>query len=420
MKILYDLGILLYTAGIYVYSLFNGKAKLWISGRKGVFNRLALAGFKDKKVVWFHAASLGEFEQGRPVIEKFRKDFPGYTILLTFFSPSGYEVRKNYAGADHIFYLPADTSMNAGRFVAIVRPVMAVFIKYEFWLNYLNSLYRNDIPVISISAIFREDQYYFRWYGAFALKRLMQVSAFFVQNDASVRILKEFGIEQVILSGDTRFDRVAELKADNKRFYDIEQLISGRDVFLAGSSWEPDENIIEPLIREYPDVLFVFAPHEVHEKRINSLVLRLSSFGIVKYSGLDGRNPESARVLIIDTIGILSHLYKYAKLAYIGGGFGRGIHNILEAATFGKPIVFGPQYSRFSEARELVELGGAFPVMNADELLKTVAGLLKDPEKFSEASKICVDYTVQKQGATELIIDGMGRILSSTFSRKKG
>ncbi|MBN1340287.1 MAG: 3-deoxy-D-manno-octulosonic acid transferase [Bacteroidales bacterium] len=420
MKILYDLGIVVYTAGIYIFSVFNDKARLWVEGRKGIFRRLKEAGSGDQKVAWFHVASLGEFEQGRPVMERFRRNYPEYKILLTFFSPSGYEVRKNFGGADHVFYLPADTPGNAKKFVRLVRPSLAVFVKYEFWLNYLEALSTGKIPVISISSVFRESQYYFRWYGAFALKRLKKISGFFVQDEASLSILQKAGITRAVVSGDTRFDRVAELKNVDRRFPELESVISGRDVFLAGSSWEPDEEIILPLMKEYTDMVFVFAPHEVDEKRISSLVSVLTSCGVIRHSQLKDTPPGHYRVIVIDSIGILSHLYKYAKIAYIGGGFGRGIHNILEAATFGKPLIFGPEYGKFREACDLLESGGATAVRSSADLKNAVASLMDDSEAYQQAAGACSNYTRQRQGATEIILRELKGIMSSISSRTRG
>jgi 3-deoxy-D-manno-octulosonic-acid transferase len=363
-------------------------------------------------VAWFHCASLGEFEQVRPVIEAFRKAQPDWKIVLTFFSPSGYEIRKNYEEADYICYLPLDTPGNARKFIRLVKPSLVVFVKYEFWFRYLDELYREKIPVNVISAIFRPQQHFFKWYGGWARKQLKKVTGFFVQDEASAELLRAKGIGQVTVSGDTRFDRVDAIAQNAKPFPLVEKFAGSSPVFLAGSTWPADEALILELIEAHGDKMkFIIAPHEVKPERIKALkdVIQNSKFKIQNdkvevFSNLSEENAASCNILIIDSIGQLSHLYQYATIAYIGGGFGVGIHNILEAATFGKPVIFGPKYEKFREAVELIEAGGAFSVHNPEQLSHRTIELLGNNELYQKSSSICSDYVNQKKGATEIIL----------------
>ena len=422
MWILYDLIIHIYGDAISIAALFNAKARKWVAGRKGIFRRIEsavsdglptadrrppTANRQPPTVIWFHCASLGEFEQGRPVIEAFRKEHPEWKILLTFFSPSGYEVRKNYDGADFIFYLPLDTPWNARKFIRLVRPAMAVFVKYEYWFRYLNVLHKNNIPVYVISAIFSPDQHFFKWYGGWARKQLGKVNRFFVQDDQSKELLQSFGIEQVTVSGDTRFDRVAAVADKARTFALVEKFANDKPVFLAGSTWPADEQLIINLIETYGDRMkFIIAPHEVDEARIKELkslvVSRQSS--VVFFSQLTEENAINFQILIVDGIGYLSHLYQYATIAYIGGGFGAGIHNILEAAAFGKPVIFGPKYEKFKEAVDLIDAGGAFSIIDSQQLNNRTIELLEDENLRLKSSDICSSYVRQKKGATEIIL----------------
>lgn len=404
MYFFYNLFIHLYQVLIKISSLFKTKARLWCIGRRDIFYHLSRTIQKDQPIVWFHCASLGEFEQGRPVIEAFRKQFPGVRILLTFFSPSGYEIRKNYPGADYIFYLPADTGKNASRFIHIVKPSLAVFIKYEYWFNYMRVLKSENIPLVYISAIFRPGQRFFRPWGKWQLSRLKTVSHFFVQNDESAQLLKKAGINQVTVSGDTRFDRVLSIAKRKKDFPLIARFCENNPILLAGSTWPPDEELIISLANEkMTDLKVIFAPHEVHPERIKSLIkkIKLSS---LKFSEASPENIYQAQVLIIDSIGILSHLYQYATIAYIGGGFGTGIHNILEAATFGKPVIFGPNYHKFQEAVDLVNLGGAFSMSTETELHQLIKHLLANKIQLQKSSETARRYVSEKCGATSIIL----------------
>ncbi|MDP4281964.1 MAG: glycosyltransferase N-terminal domain-containing protein [Bacteroidota bacterium] len=390
---------------IRVSSLFNSKAKKWVNGRKNLFRDLseARAKFAGSRVVWFHCASLGEFEQGRPVIESFRKKYPDFRIFLSFYSPSGYEIRKNYPGADYIFYLPADTPTNACRLTEILKPEMAFFVKYEFWFNILKELSDKNIPVYIISAIFRENHYFFKWYSSWPRKMLRTISWFFVQDSRSEKLLQNAGFSNVTLSGDTRFDRVYEVAKQKKTFPLIDAFCERSRVFIAGSSWPEDESVYFPLIaQKVPGWKFIIAPHEINKERIDKLIKTLP-VPAIRFSGLDGKTISECDVLIIDTIGMLAYLYRFACIALIGGGFRTGLHNILEAATFGIPVIFGPRYDKFNEARELIERGGAFSVRNREEFLR-IFQLLGEEEEYKKAALTCHSYIEEKQGATEKIM----------------
>jgi 3-deoxy-D-manno-octulosonic-acid transferase len=444
MWLIYDLIIRIYGAAISVASLFNPKAKSWVVGRKGIFKdiesavggqRSAVGGRRSgdynpetgdrrpETIAWFHCASLGEFEQGRPVIEAFRKEHPGWKIVLTFFSPSGYEVRKKYEGADYIFYLPLDTPANARKFITLIRPSLVIFVKYEFWFRYMDMLYREKIPVYVISAIFRKNQHFFKFYGCWALRQLRKVTGFFVQDQESAELLRAKGIGQVIVSGDTRFDRVSAIASNAKPFPLVEKFAGGTPVFLAGSTWPADEEQILKLIDETGGKMkFIIAPHEVHRARIEALREKVGSRqsavssrrsavggqpGTILFSELTMENAATANVLIVDGIGYLSHLYQYATIAYIGGGFGVGIHNILEAATFGKPVIFGPNYQKFREAVELIEAGGAFSISNTQQLNNRTIELLDNKEILTKSSEISSAYIQRNKGATGIILSSI-------------
>lgn len=411
MIFLYNLIIHFYQFAVNTASLFNPKARQWVQGRKNIFKKIESTVKNDRPVAWFHCASLGEFEQGRPVIEAFRERFPQYRILLTFFSPSGYEIRKNYPGADYIFYLPADTSRNARKFIKLVNPQVAVFVKYEYWFNYIRLLKKRAVPMIFVSAIFRPGQRFFTWWGRWQLKGLKMADHFFVQNQQSANLLASVGISDVTISGDTRFDRVAQVAQQKKAFPLVEKFKGENRIFLAGSTWPPDEEIIAGLIRKnIPGLKFIFATHEVHPERIEALIKTLPE-NALKFSKADENNIELASILIIDSIGILSHLYQHADIAYIGGGFGVGIHNILEAATFGKPVIFGPNYQKFQEARELMGLGGAFSISDKKSFEEIAEKLLEDEGFLLKTSQISRDFVVGKIGATRLILNYLGERL---------
>jgi 3-deoxy-D-manno-octulosonic-acid transferase len=406
----YNLGIGLYITAIRVSSLFNKKAALWVKGRKNIFSRMQAQLKPGEKRVWFHCASLGEFEQGRPVIEAFRKRYPSHRVVLTFFSPSGYEIRKNYPGADYIFYLPADTRRNAERFLSLVQPKKAFFIKYEFWYHYISGLHTRNIPAFVVSANFRRDQIFFRSYGGFFRHFLRKISFFFVQNTSSLNLLESIGVRNVLVSGDTRFDRVAQIASSALALPLVEKFRGNHPMLVAGSTWPKDEELLIGLIADIPgdDLRLIIAPHEIHESSIAALeasVQKLTGRRAVRYSALQGQDASSYSVLIIDNIGMLSALYGYADWAYIGGGFGRGIHNILEAAVFGAPVFFGPNCLKFAEAVELTALGGAFRITSSAEMRQILLNLTKDTERYKKILSCNKSYVQERTGATARIIE---------------
>ena len=402
--LLYNISIALYARLVALVGRWNEKARLWHQGRKNIFERMQQSIKPEDKVVWIHVASLGEFEQGRPIIEQIRKQNLDYKILVTFFSPSGYEIRKNYNGADYIFYLPADTPGNVKRFLDIVHPEVAIFVKYEFWLNYLYELKRRKVRTFVISAIFRRNSTFFKWYGANWRKSLDSFEQMFVQNEESKELLHSIGFDNVIVAGDTRFDRVAELAQAVKPVEIVEKFKGESKLFVAGSTWGPDEDILQELINDNPEIKFVVAPHEMDEGRINKIIAATKA-GAVRYTRCDATTDfSSTQVLILDTIGILSSVYSYAEWSYIGGGFGVGIHNTLEAATFGLPIAFGPNYHKFKEARDMVTLGAATKVESAADLKAWFTPLRDDADHLQKVSATAKNYTVKNQGATPLIM----------------
>lgn len=402
---LYNFGIYCYTAIIRLVSPFSGKAKLWSDGRKELINRLKNTIPSDSKVFWIHAASLGEFEQGRPVIEAVREKYPDYKILLTFFSPSGYEVRKSYTGADWVFYLPADTPRNARRFLDAVKPEIAVFVKYEFWLNFLSELGRRGIRTYIISAIFRPDTIFFRSYGGMFRNVLKNFTRIFVQDQPSRGLLTDIGVTNVTVAGDTRFDRVGKIADGAKKLPVLDDFAPGCGILVAGSTWAPDEEILIRLINDNPDMKFIVAPHEMDDNRIETMMNAIGG-GAVRYTRYaeDSRAKER-QLLIIDTIGILSSVYSYGDYAYIGGGFGVGIHNTLEAAAFGIPVSFGPNYGRFREACELIANGAARSISDYDDLSAWLFEMRRDKDAYETAARTAGEYVSSNRGATESILN---------------
>ena len=400
MLFLYNLGIRLYTLFIKFASLKSIKAKAWIQGRQNIFKQIQDQILPGSQHIWFHFASLGEFEQGRPVLEGMRLKYPKERILVTFFSPSGYEVRKNSPLADHIFYLPADTEENAERFIELINPSVAIFTKYEYWFHYFAKLKQREIPLYVISGIFRESQPFFRWYGGLHRKMLGCVTFFFVQNDESKRLLERLSINNVIVSGDTRFDRVYENAQHPKQLKAIEAFCGNNPVFIAGSSWLPDEKLISNLTNKYPEWKFIIAPHEIGETRIKEIEELFK--GNIRFSMLD-ESATSPQTLIIDNIGMLSSLYQYGNIAFIGGGFGAGIHNTLEAAAFGKPVIFGPKYHKFQEAKDLIQIGAAFSIKDENEL-NIISEKLRNEDYRAESGRKARKYVEKNTGATETIL----------------
>ena len=406
MSLLYNLGILFYGFLIRIAALFNEKAKLFVAGRKNWKKKLGSAIDKNASYIWVHCASLGEFEQGRPVLEEIKKQFPKYKIVLTFFSPSGYEIRKNYKGADIVAYLPMDTKNNAQEFIRLVSPQKVFFVKYEFWYNYITELKRQQIPLYIISAIFRENQQFFKstpW-GKWYRKMLHSFEHIFIQNETSAQLLKQTDINNYTVSGDTRFDRVTEIARGAKKFEIVEKFKGKNVTLIAGSTWKPDEELLAAFINNSSDVKFIIAPHEVTPANINRIQELLKKPAIC-FSKADISDIDSYDVLIIDSIGILSSLYQYGNIAYIGGGFGVGIHNILEAATFKLPVLFGPNYLKFKEAVDLANEKGAFPINNFTELKATLNRLINDKTSLQNASEICKNYIEKNVGSTKLIMN---------------
>lgn len=408
MVLIYNLGIFFYGIAIRITALFNLKAKQFVIGRKNWQKELHAKIEDGAKYLWFHCASLGEFEQGRPVIENLKKKFPDIKIVLTFFSPSGYEIRKNYNGADVICYLPIDTKHNARNFINIVKPEKVFFVKYEFWYNYISELKSQQIPLYIISAIFRENQQFFKntLWGKWYRKILFYFEHIFVQNEKSAELLKNNGIMNFTISGDTRFDRVAEIAAGAKQFQIVEKFKGNAMLIVAGSTWKPDEELLVEFINNYKatnKVKFIIAPHEVSASNINR-IHQLLKKPVISFSKIDNTSINDFDVLIIDSIGILSSLYQYGNIAYIGGGFGVGIHNILEAATFGLPIIFGPNYTKFKEAVDLVEEKGAFPIQNYNGLKGALNLLLNDKTELKNTSEISKNYVEKNVGSTKLIV----------------
>ena len=404
MRLLYDIGIRIYWFGIFIASAFNTKARLWIRGRRSWRREIQNQFRDDEEVIWFHCASLGEFEQGRPIIEEVRRLENNLKILLTFSSPSGYEKRKDFAGADLVTYLPLDTRRNARLFIDSI-PLRAVcFIKYEFWYHYLRTLKKHAIPVYLASGIFRSEQIFFKWYGKWYRKFLEGFTHMFVQQEATKTLLAEYELHNVTVAGDTRFDRVARIVDTPFKNEAIEKFVDGSTVILAGSTWEPDDKLLAYAYRELPSTFkWIIAPHELSQKHIKQLKSAFRES--ILYTEIEGDIPEETKVVIVNTIGQLSYLYRFGSLAYIGGGFGKGIHNILEAATYGLPVVFGPKFGKFSEAIDLVNLKAAFPVHSKEELLSTFQQFLLNEQLLKTTSYICQNYVRSKLGATALIVE---------------
>jgi len=407
MRGLYTLAVRSYSLGVKAAALLgNKKAKQWVEGRR----EFPEAGHGEEPWLWFHAASLGEFEQGRPLIEALKARYPEVKICLSFFSPSGYEIRKDYPMADEVLYLPTDTPAHARRWVQRHHYIGAFFIKYEFWFNYMKALADSHIPLFYISLILKENQYFFKGYGRWFLKQFDYVTHFFVQDQTTFDLLNGRGYHNVTLCGDTRFDRVAAIAQQAKPFPEVESFVAGRHCIIAGSSWPPDEKLLVPYLAKLPDdYCMIIAPHDISERHLRQIEASLDDYQL--YTKLD---PEKkSKVLVLNTIGILSQLYQYARFVYIGGGFGVNIHNIQEPVTFGCPVVFGPKYTSFKEAVDLVRLGGAFSVTSQDELDSIFSSLIHEEGRCEKASKICKDYLASQLGATEAILEGITSIFSA-------
>ena len=403
MALFYNIGISAYTTAIRLAAPFNEKASLWVKGRKNIREKIDQTPRSKERLVWFHAASLGEFEQGRPVMEALKKEEPETKILLTFFSPSGYEIRKNYNGADYILYLPADTPGNARHFVRHFHPDAAVFVKYEFWHNYLYELHKQHIPTYLISSIFRPEQPFFKSWGGLHRRMLGYFSRLFVQDEESVSLLKNIGIQNTELTGDTRFDRVKQIAGSAKVIEKVERFCNGAPAVVCGSTWPPDEELLINYINSYNGTYkWIITPHEIGEGHIKAILEKCKKKA-VRYTD-EQADISKADVLIIDCIGLLSSIYRYGTIAYIGGGFGVGIHNTLEAAVYGIPVIFGPKYQKFNEAVNLIKEGGAFSIKNGEELNELLNTLTGNSGITEAAGKQALKYVDSQLGATQTIM----------------
>jgi 3-deoxy-D-manno-octulosonic-acid transferase len=406
--VIYNLFLFLFRRGIWLASFINLKAKKWLNGRKDIFKNLALNIQPEEKKIWFHCASLGEFEQGRPLIEKIKQQFPGYKILLTFFSPSGYEVRKNYTEANWVYYLPMDSPENARRFLDIVQPSLVVFVKYEFWYYYLKEIKQRSIPFLLVSATFRKKQPFFKWYGTFQRKMLFSFSHIFVQDTVSLELLKNINTDiSVSIVGDSRFDRVIEIANKFEPLPPIESFLKGEKCIVAGSTWRQDELMLQKVygVLKEKNVKLIIAPHETHASRLEEIKKLFPKS--VFYSELTENNSRNMAVdvLVIDNIGMLSRLYYYGHINYVGGGFTKdGVHNVLEAAVYGKPVTFGPNYRKYREAVELIESGGGISFSNEAALNRVLFTLLGDMTDYSQKSIAAKEFVFSQRGATEKIV----------------
>lgn len=400
---MYQVAIYLYLCGVAVASIFSKKVKKMWKGERQTLDILKSKVNPNHQYIWFHAASLGEFEQGRPLIERIRTDYPEYKILLTFFSPSGYEVRKNYEHADIVCYLPIDTIRNARSFLRTVRPCMAFFIKYEFWYNYLHILKHRNVPVYSVSSIFRENQIFFHWYGMGYGRVLKCFTHFFVQNHQSVELLNRLGIRKVDVVGDTRFDRVLQIKELAKQLPIVEAFKDGRKVFVAGSSWEPDEDIFIPFMSEHRDWKLIIAPHVIAESHLRAIEQKLQ-LRTVRYTQTTPEEARDAQCLIIDCFGLLSSVYHYGEVAYVGGGFGAGIHNVLEAAVWGIPVIFGPNNQRFQEAQQLKRVHAGIEITDQTSFATVMSQFMTQPDVLQQCGQAAETFVVERAGATEKIL----------------
>lgn len=432
LNLLYDIGIRWYSLMTKIAAPFNDKARLFCNGRKGLIPRIvqSVKTDADAPTIWFHASSVGEFEQARPIIEWYKANAPQYKILLTFFSPSGYELRKNYNLADWVFYLPVDTARNARRFVEAVRPKKAIFIKYEFWYNYLTALKDFGTEIYIVSAIFRRNQPFFKWYGSLFRKMLGTYRHLFVQDENSAALLAGVGIkDNVTISGDTRFDRVYKITQSSKELPLVETFATVQPnslVLVAGSSWPPDESVIARTLENFSKIRLVLAPHEIGKDHIAGIERTFAKYNPVRYTKIEERftnsaegSPEreeirrllsSSRVLVIDCIGILSSVYKYGHVAYVGGGFGVGIHNILEAATYGMPIIFGPNYKKFKEAKDLITAGGATSIENHSNMYDIINKFVNNRSVISEKGAVCKKYVLSNIGATQKVVSTIEKL----------
>ena len=400
---IYNLTMYILELGIKLAALFSDKPAKMVKGHREVFDLLKSKIDRNAQYIWFHAASLGEFEQGRPLIERIRKEYPQYKILQTFFSPSGYEVRKNYDGADIVCYLPIDTPANAKKFIELVNPCMVFFVKYEFWHNYLNALYQKGIPTYSVSSIFRPNQIFFRWYGKSYQQVLKTFAHLFVQNEESKQLLAGIGVKNTTVVGDTRFDRVLDICAAAKQLPLVQKFKGDALTFVAGSSWGPDEDIFIKYFNAHPEMKLIIAPHVVNDGHLKEIESKLQRSSI-RYTQATEENVGKADCLIIDCYGLLSSIYRYGEISYIGGGFGVGIHNVLEAAVYGIPVIFGPNNKKFREAQHLLANKGGFEIHSYDDFEQLMNKFLTDEAYLKQSGKAAGDYVKGNAGAMELIL----------------
>lgn len=414
---LYNLGIYAFQVGLKLASPFNPKAKLWVEGRKNWEENLTskVTSLQLENAVWFHCASLGEFEQGRPVIEKLKKEYPQQKVVLTFFSPSGYEIQKDYPYADLVAYLPADTSNNAIRFLSILKPKLAIFVKYEFWLNYLFELDKKHIPTFLISTVIKKHQSFFKWYGGNFRRALKTYHTIYTQDVYSIKLLRVLKVSTGVLTGDTRFDRVLQICSSPKQIKEIEEFAKDSIVIVAGSSWQKDEDyLIESYValkQKHPQLKLIIAPHEIDKRNIDRLRNLLSKHKLAYHLFSDNPPSYTDSILVVNAIGFLSSIYQYGTVAMIGGGFADGIHNILEPTVYGLPVLFGPNYHKFNEAFEVIDLNAGFVVNDASELTKQLSVLIEDKNLLAESSRLAKNYVLKNSGATNKIVDGLKEFL---------
>jgi 3-deoxy-D-manno-octulosonic-acid transferase len=404
LLLLYNLFIQLYFIGIHLASLWNKKAAAWILGRKSLFEEVEKKIAAGDRIIWMHCSSAGEFEQGKPLIEALKKEYPSHKILVSFFSPSGFSIAKNYKPADYITYLPLDTRKNAERFVKLVKPELVIFVKYEFWYHHLATVAFHHIPLLLVSAVFRKEQLFFKRYGKFLRQILFSFRHIFVQDLASLQVLEQNGITHCSISGDTRFDRVKEIRNHFLEIDFVQNFISNHKVIVAGSTWEGDEKLLAGYVTNKPDVKLILAPHEINQSHISSI--RSLYPDHILYSEFSTYvNKEAAQVLIIDSVGLLSRLYQYATITYVGGGFTKdGIHNILEAAVWGKPVIFGPNYKKYREANELIVAGGGFSISTSEELKKLADNFFRNEKDLQATGSKAKNYIEENKGATQKIL----------------
>lgn len=416
---LYNLGIHLFKLGLQLASPFNPKAKLWLEGRRNwqVNLRNKVEVLKLENAIWFHCASLGEFEQGRPVIEKIKKENPRQKVVLTFFSPSGYEIQKNYPFADLVTYLPHDTTSNAKAFLSILKPKLAIFVKYEFWLNYLFELERKEIPAFLISTVIKKHQSFFKWYGGNFRRALKTYKTVYTQDVHSIKLLRVLKVGTGVLAGDTRFDRVLQICSSPKQIKEIEDFAKDSFVIIAGSSWQKDEDyLIESYVQlkeKHPHLKLIIAPHEIDKKNIDRLKNLLYKNQLPFHLFSDNPPAYTDSILVVNAIGFLSSIYQYGTVAFIGGGFTNGIHNILEPTVYGLPVLFGPNYKKFNEAFEVIDLNAGFVVNDANELTKQLSTLIEDKKVLPESSRLAKNYVLKNSGATHKIVEDLKSYLLS-------